>query len=155
MRRTLLILCAAAACSRGDAPADTTVASSTTAATPAAATLTAADLQGDWAGTGRPETSDSVTSRWIVSRTSDSTGVLSYEGSTTKVNYSMRFDADSMVATSEAYNDPAMPKGAPKVLFHSVGRLKGDTLVGTSRLVLAAKPDSVIGRGRWEATRKP
>jgi hypothetical protein len=60
-----------------------------------------------------------------------------------------------MISASKAYNDPGLPKGAPKVMFHSVARLKDGKLVGTSTIVLASKPDSVVGKGNFEATKAP
>ena len=59
-----------------------------------------------------------------------------------------------MTATSAPYANPADAK-APKITFRSVGRLKDGKLVGTSMNMLADKPDSVVSRGRWEATKMP
>jgi len=67
----------------------------------------------------------------------------------------VRLDADSMIATSVPYTDPTLPKGSPKVMFKAVGRLRDGKLAGTSTLMVAAKPDSVLGRATWEATRAP
>ena len=98
-------------------------------------------------------TGDSVTNRWTTMQSSDSTGKLVYENSKDTVTYSVVYDADSMIATSKPFARPSAPK--TRVVFKSVGRLKDGKLVGTTTTMLASKPDSVLSRGRWEATKKP
>jgi hypothetical protein len=152
MRKLLVLIVALAACSRAETPA-----TDTTAMAPAMApaALTAADVNGSWNVTGMGETSDSVTGRWTTTNVDDTTGTLTPEGSTEKIPFKRVFDADSMIVTSTAaYANPADAKG-PKLMFRSVGRLKDGKLVGTSATMLATKPDSVVQRGRWEATRAP
>ena len=70
-------------------------------------------------------------------RSTDSTGKIISEGRTDSVAYTIRYDADSMIATSVAYTDPTLPKGTPQVMFRSVGRLKEGKLVGTSALMVS------------------
>ena len=152
MRKLLVLIVALAACSRAETPA-----TDTTAMAPAMApaALTAADVNGSWNVTGMGETSDSVTGRWTTTNVDDTTGTLTPEGSTEKIPFKRVLDADSMIVTSTAaYANPADAKG-PKLMFRSVGRLKDGKLVGTSATMLATKPDSVVQRGRWEATRAP
>ena len=60
-----------------------------------------------------------------------------------------------MISTSKPYKDPALPKNAPKVTFHSIGHMKDGKLVGVAHLMLASKPDSVVGQANWEATKAP
>ena len=152
MRKSfLLVAFVVAACSREEAPA---VDSAATAAPPAPATLTAADVAGSWAGTIKDVGTDSVTNFTTV-RTSDSTGVFVAAGSPDSIPYMVRLDADSMIVTSVAYADPSAPKGSPEVMFRSIGRLKDGKLVGTGAVVVASKPDSVVSRSTWEATRVP
>ena len=153
MRKALLLAVAVVACSTNDA-SKTDSAAGTVAPPPAVpARLTAADVAGTWTGTSMAETKDSVTNRWTSIRDTDSTAKLVFENSKDTVMYSVVYDADSMVATSKAYANPSSPK--TQVVFRSVGRMKDGKLVGTSTTTLAAKPDSVVARGRWEATRKP
>lgn len=154
--RTFAVLAVVAlvACSKGDAPAvDSAAMSSAMAEAPAP--LTAADVEGSWNGESMGETSDSVTLRWTTKNNVDGTNAtLTIEGQTEAISFTRTFDGDSMIAMSTPYTNPADPKG-PKLLFRSVGRLKDGKLVGTSANMLADKPDSVVSRGRYIATKAP
>lgn len=154
MRKFLILVAATVACSKAETPAvDSTAMAPAAAAAPAA--LTVADVAGTWNGVNMGETSDSVTGRWTAVGVDDNGGTLTIEGSTEKIPFTRVLDADSMIATSTvAYTNPADAKG-PKLMFRSVGRLKDGKLVGTSANMLEGKPDSVVMRGRWEATRAP
>ncbi len=153
--RTLAVLAVVAlvACSKGDTPAVDSTAM-TAAMPPAPAALTAADVDGSWNGISMGETSDSVTLRWTTKNVDATTGTLTIEGQKDPITFTRTFDADSMIATSTPYANPADAKG-PKLVFRSVGRLKDGKLVGTSTNTLADKPDSVVSRGRFEATKAP
>ena len=149
----ILTVVALVACSKGDTPAvDSTAMTSTMAAAPAP--LTAADVDGSWNGVSMGETSDSVTLRWTTKNIDGTTGTLMIEGQKDAITFTRTFDADSMIASSTPYANPADAKG-PKLLFRSVGRLKDGKLVGTSVNMLADKPDSVVSRGRFVATKAP
>ena len=150
MRKLVFLAAALVACSKAETPA----ADSTTAMAPAPAALTAADVAGSWKGVNMGETSDSVTSRWTTVRMDDKSGTLTVDGQKDAISYTTVFDADSMVATSAPYANPADAK-APKLMFRSVARMKDGKLVGTSATMLADKPDSVVARGRFEATKAP
>ena len=67
----------------------------------------------------------------------------------------MRFDGDSVIVMSSAYREPGSPKNAPQVTFRSVGRIKDGKLVGVAAISPAAKPDTVVARVTWEATKAP
>jgi hypothetical protein len=152
MRSPLLLVAAAAvvACAKSETGAGDSAAMSV-----APAALTAADVQGTWSVVGMAETSDSVTGRWVASPgASDNEIRIVAEGTTDTLTWTRTFDADSMMATSPPFTPPA-PAGSPQVVVQSVGRMQGAKLVGTSRTMLAAKPDSLLSRGRWEATRVP
>jgi hypothetical protein len=148
----LLAVLAVAACAKEEAPAVDSAAPAV--APPVAAALTPADLAGTWTGTIKQEGTDSVTNFTVV-RTSDSTGKFIEAGSKDSVAYTMRYDADSVITTSASYTDPTLPKGTGPVMFRSIGRLKDGKLVGTAALMLASKPDSVLSRSTWEATKTP
>jgi hypothetical protein len=156
MRKSMLLAAlVVAACSKEEAPA---VDSAATAAPPPAApaALTAADVSGTWTGTIKGEGDTTVTRFTVVSAVpGDSVGKFVAEGSKDTVTFTTRFDADSMMATSVAYREPNLPKGSPRVMFKSVGRMRDGKLVGNSALVVASKPDSVLSRSTWEATRAP
>ena len=100
------------------------------------------------------ETSDSITNRWTTKSIDGTTGSLTLEGQKDAITFTRAFDADSMIVTSAPYANPADAKG-PKLVFRSVGRLKDGKLVGTSANMLADKPDSVVSRGRFTATKTP
>ena len=151
MRRVLLVAIVMAACAKSDTAA--TDSAALAAAAPAA--LTADMIAGTWNGTSMAEGSDSVVNRWtVIGGAAGTEGKLILEGSADTIRYTTVFDADSMVATSLPYTPPT-PAGSPQVTFRSVGRLVDGKLVGTSANMLAAMPDSVVGRVRWEATRTP
>jgi len=154
MRKSMLLAAlVVVACSKEEAPV---IDSAATAAPPPAApaALTPADLAGIWKGTVKGD-GDTTVTRFTVVSASDSTGKFIAEGAKDSVAFTTRYEADSMIATSVAYTDPILPKGSPKVMFKSVGRLRDGKLVGTSALVVASKPDSVLQRSTWEATRAP
>ena len=158
MRKIFLLATAAVvvvACAKKETPAtDTAAAATTTPPPPAPAALTPADVKGTWNGTSKRD-GDTTTVAWTVTSTSDTTGKITFAANKQTVDFATKLDADSMIATSKPYNDPGLPKGAPKVTFHSVGRLKDGKLVGAATLMLAAKPDSVLGKSNWEATKAP
>jgi hypothetical protein len=113
----------------------------------------AADVAGTWNGTTMAEASDSVIRRWTVMG-DGMTGKWVVEGSKDTVTTTTTYDADSMIVTSSAYKEPTVP-GNPMVTFRSIGRLTGGKLVGTAAVMPVSKPDSVLVRFRWEATKAP
>ena len=154
MRKAIFLALAVVACSKEESAA---VDSAATAAPPppaAPAMLTAADVRGTWNGTSKREGTDSAVTFTVVN-TSDSTSALVFPTSTDSVSTKLKFDADSVIMTSEPYKDPTAPKGAPDVVFRSIGRLKDGKLVGMAYVSPAAKRDTVITRVTWEATRAP
>jgi hypothetical protein len=155
MRRLSLVAAATLcwACAPKEAPpADSTAAAP--AAAPAPVALTADQIAGAWNGISMGETSDSVTARWTSKRTGEGTSEITLEGTTTPIKFTTTFDADSLHSVSEPTPAPQMKDG-PKIVVHSIGRLVDGKLKGTTWQTLADKPDSVISRGRWEATRAP
>jgi hypothetical protein len=154
MRTALLLAVALVACSTNDASKSDSAAGTVAANEPAAPKrLTAADVAGSWAGTTKMEGTDSVVNRWTTTRLTDTTGTLVSDNTKEIIAYTVVYDADSMIATSKPFATTAAPK--TKVMFRSVGRMKDGKLVGTSTTMLAAKPDSVLSRASWEATKKP
>ena len=155
MRKVFLLAVLVAACAKKETPAaDTAAAAVTPPPPPAPAAMTPADLRGTWNGTTKREGSDSATTFTVVS-TSDSTGKFVAAGSKDSVSFTTKYDADSSITTSAPYTDPTMGKKAPKVIFRSIARLKDGKLVGTANVMLASKPDSVVARSTWEATKAP
>ena len=153
MRKVFLLALLVAACAKKEPAPDTTTPAPPPPPPPPPA-LTAADISGTWNGTAKRE-GDTTTTAFVVKSVTDSTGTITFPASKQTVQMSTKLDADSMVSISKPYNDPTLPKGAPKVTFRSVGRLKDGKLVGTATVMLASKPDSVVGRSNWEATKAP
>ncbi|MDB4888624.1 MAG: hypothetical protein JWL61_479 [Gemmatimonadetes bacterium] len=154
MRKLLLAAVLITACSKAKTPAVDTTATTTPPPPAAPAKLTAADFAGTWHGESKADGKDSVVAKWTTIRVTDNTGKFVYDGSKDTVKFTTTYDADSMIASSAAYTNPRTPKG-PKVMFKSIGWLKGGKLTGKSVTLLASKPDSVLGRGTWEATKAP
>ena len=159
MRKIMLFAVVLVGCAKSETPATDSAAAATAAAAtpappPAPAKLTAADVNGTWNGMTKAEGSDSVLSRWTSVSATDSTGKLLLQGAKDSIPFKTTYDADSMINTSAAYTNPGTPKG-PKVTFRAVGRLKDGKLAGTVVTRLASKPDSVVARSKWEATKAP
>lgn len=153
MRKFLILAATLVACSKAETPATDTTAMAPVMA-PAPAMLTAADVAGKWTGMTMGEMSDSVTARWTTQSSDGLAGKLTLEGSKVAIPFTVTYDADSMVATSNAPYASPDPK-VPKMNFRTVGRMKDGKLAGTVTNTLGSKPDSVVNRGRWEATKAP
>jgi hypothetical protein len=152
-RATVVCALLVAACGGG---ADTAAGDSAAMAPPPPAALTAADIAGSWDGRTMPVGSDSVLSSWVAMSTSDSTGVTVTAGTTDTVPHTVMFSGDSMVVMSAPHRDAAPPSGTGQmVVFRAVGRMQDGRLTGTTAIMLAEKPDSVVFSGRWDATRRP
>lgn len=149
MRKALLLIPLVLACAKTE-----TAQTDTTPMAMAPAPLTASDVAGTWNGIVMREGSDSVVLRWTSMTTTPPEFKMVFEGSKDTLTLTSTFDADSMIATSPPYDDPTTP-AKDMVMFRSVGRLQDGKLVGTSTVMLADKPDSVVARSRWEATRAP
>lgn len=146
MKRAMLLAAFVVACGPSEQPAPDTP------ATAGPAPLTAADLTGTWNGTSWIEGTDSLTGRWTVISSDGMGGKLIQEGQADTATFTTVIDADSSVSTSAPYTDATLPN-KPQVTFRSVARKMDGKLVGTATLMLASKPDSVLGRIRWEATK--
>jgi hypothetical protein len=118
------------------------------------AALTASELAGTWSGVILPEVGDSVLDRFtVISPTGMDSKTVS-ESNPDTVAVTHMIDGDSVIATSAPHVDPTLP-GKPQVTFRAVGRMVGGKMVGTSAIMLASKPDSVLMRARFEMTKNP
>ena len=153
MRKVFLFALFVVACAKKEPAPDTTT-PAPPPPPPAPPALTAADISGTWNGTSKVE-GDTATTAFVVKSTSDSTATLTNKKTKVAVAVSTKLDADSMIATSKPYKDPTMPKVKGNVMFRAVGRMKDGKLVGTTTVMLASKPDSVVGKANWEATKAP
>ena len=154
MRKVFLLAALVLACAKKEAPPADTAAPAPPPPPPPPPALTAADLKGTWNGTAKRE-GDTTAVAFTVTSVTDSTSKITFPSNKQTVDVSIKLDADSMIATSKPYNDPSMPKGSPKVTFRSVGRMKDGKLAGASSIMLASKPDSVVAKSTWEATKAP
>ena len=152
MRKVFLLAVIVAACAKKEPAPDTTTPAPPPPPPPPPA-LTAADIAGTWNGTSKRE-GDTTTTTFTVKSTSDTTATVTFGKPKMTVAMSTKVDADSMISTSKPYKDPTLPK-TPNVMFRAVGRMKDGKLVGTTTIMLASKPDSVVGRANWEATKAP
>jgi hypothetical protein len=154
MRKVFLLALLVAACAKKEQPAADTATPAPPPPPPPPPALTAADVKGTWNGTSKRE-GDTAAVTWTVTTVTDSTSKLTFAKTKETVDFSVKFDADSMISASKPYHDPSTPKAAPKVMFRSVAHLKDGKLVGNSTIVLASKPDSVVTKGTFEATKAP
>ena len=162
MRKTLLAVGAISflACAKKEAGVADSSAAAAATATPAApaapAALTAADLVGTWNGQSMPQSSDSVLARWTCVQPATGMQSKCVDAAAPKDTtvYTYALSGDSVMFTSAPYKAPMGPK-SPQVIDHVVGRKTGDKWAGTAVTVLASKPDSVVMRTRWEATKSP
>jgi hypothetical protein len=156
MRNARLLIAAVSlvACSKSEsAKSDSTPAMAATPAAPAA--VTAADMAGTVNGKIMPQNSDSVLATFTCTApaTGNVTRCVNSAAPKDTTNYAYTLSgADSVMFTSDPYTPPAPPK-SPKLIDHVVGRLSGNKWTGTTVSVLASKPDSVVSRVRWEATK--
>jgi len=154
MRKVFFLALLVVACAKKEQPAADTSAPAPPPPPPPPPALTAADLKGTWKGTAKVE-GDTTTHSFTVVTINDSTAKLTDDKTKQSVEYSVKFDADSMIGTSKPWSGGSPVKGAPKVIDHTVGRLKDGKFVGVATMVLASKPDSVVGHSTWEATKAP
>ena len=163
MRRAGLLIAAVSvvACAKNETPkADTAApaAAAAAAAPTAPAAVTAADMVGTVSGKVMMENSDSVVSTFVCTTAAGGSVSKCVNAATPKdtVDYTYTLSgADSVSWTSAAHVPPAPAKGPkpPKQIDHVVGRLSGNKWTGTIVSVLASKPDSVLGKVKWEATK--
>lgn len=156
MRQATLLIVAASlvACAKSES-AKTDSAAAMSAAPAAPAAVTAADIVGTVNGKIMPQNSDSVLATFTCTApaTGSVTRCVNSAAPKDTTNYAFTLSgADSVMFTSDPYTPPAPPK-SPKLIDHVVGRLSGNKWTGTTVSVLASKPDSVVSRVRWEATK--
>lgn len=155
MRNARLLIAAVSlvACSKSESAKPDSAASAAAPAAPAA--VTAADIVGTVNGKIMPQNSDSVLATFTCTApaTGNVTRCVNSIAPKDTINYAYTLSgADSVMFTSDPYTPPAPPK-SPKLIDHVVGRLSGNKWTGTTVSVLASKPDSVMNRVRWEATK--
>jgi hypothetical protein len=161
MRKGRLLIAAVSlvACAKTETPKADSTPPAAAAAPAAPVAVTAADLVGTVNGQVMAENADSVLSKFTC--TTAATGNVSKcvnsaaPKDTTPYTYALS-GADSVMWTSDPHTPPPpAPAKSPKVIDHVMGRIAGNKWTGTIVTVLASKPDSVMSRTRWEATKAP
>jgi hypothetical protein len=129
----------------------------TAAAAPAAeraappAGLSLADVAGKWAMTTKAENSDSVLVRYQLVATSDTTGWTINFPKRKQIPARVVVSGDSIVMDAGPY-ESVLRKGI-QVTTHSVTRLQGGKLVGTTIARYATKGPDTLRTLRTEGTR--
>jgi len=151
--RLLIATVSLVACAKTET-AKTDSAAPAAAAAPAPAALTAADLVGTVSGKIMAPPNDSVVSTFVCTTAAGSSVSKCVNAAAPKdtVDYTYTLSGDSVMWVSAAHTPPTPPK-APKQIDHVVGRLSGNTWTGTVVSMLASKPDSVLAKVKWEATK--
>ena len=157
MRKGGLLLAAVSlvACAKTESAKTDSAAPAAAAAPAAPAAVTAADVAGTVNGKAMPETGDSVLFTFVCTSPAGGNTSRCVNSMAPKdtITYTYTLSgADSVMWTSAPYTPPAPPK-SPKLIDHVVGRLAGNKWTGTLVSVLASKQDSVVSKGRWEATK--
>jgi hypothetical protein len=151
----LIATVSVAACAKKEAAKTDSAAPAAAIAAPMA--VTAADINGKTVnGQAMAEKSDSVLFKFTCSTaaTGNVSRCVNLSAPKDTTNYTFTLSgADSVMWTSAPYTAPGT-KG-PKVIDHVVGRLSAGKWTGTTVTVIASTPDSVVARGRWEATNAP
>jgi hypothetical protein len=146
---------AVAACAKKEEPAKDTVAAMTPAPAPAPTpALALADVAGKWQFAAVPMAGkDTSPTKFVLTAAADTAGWTMSFPDKQVVPLQASVSGDSVTLTSGVFNSQRR-KGA-KVSTVTTLRLADGKLVGTTTTMVAAKPDSVLSRARWEATRKP
>lgn len=148
------VVAAAACTARGKAAPDTTAAQAgEVAASPSSqAPQSLANLAGTWRGRSLPMGRDSVTATWTFV-TSGDTGTVALPGGPRVRVYDIHVVGDSIVSKIAAAKS-TNPRDSGKIVVSDVSsQVNGDTLTGIVVTRLAAKPDSIVSRGRIIGTR--
>jgi type IV secretory pathway TrbL component len=114
--------------------------------------LTEADVAGNWAASLMPEGSDSVLTTATYTCGSGSCRFVSALAPNDTVPFTYTISGDSTVYSAAAYKDA---QSGAMVTNSGVSRVSGNTASGSGMVRLADKPDSVVLRYRFTATRQP
>ena len=156
MRKAALLIAGVSlvACAKTES-AKTDSAAAMAAAPAAPAAVTAADMVGTVNGRALAQASDSVLFQFTCVTAAGGSVSMCVNAAAPKDTIAYTYTlsgADSVMWTSAAYTPPAPPK-SPKLIDHVVGRLSAGKWTGTTVSVLASKPDSIVARSRWDATK--
>ena len=145
MRRYMLVLPILFACAKEEAPP-----ADSAAASPAAATD--ADFAGNWSASLMPEGSDSVLTTATYTCGSGSCRFVSALAPKDTVAFTYTISGDSAMYSAAAYKDA---QSGAMVTNSGVSRVSGNSASGSGMVRLADKPDSVVLRYHFRATKQP
>ena len=154
MRGFALLLCVLAlgACAKKDQPV-TDTAMGTATPEPAPPAIALADVAGKWTIVVRPETGDSTLVTYELNATADSSGwTLVMPGRKPVAVRVVEVAGDSIVTEAGPY--PSVLRKGSTVNTHSVSRLQGGKLVGTSTARYSGKGADSVMHVRTEGTKK-
>jgi hypothetical protein len=120
------------------------------AAAPAA--LTDADFAGNWSATLMPEGSDSVLTTATYSCSAGSCRFVAANAPNDTIPFTYTISGDSAMYSAASYKDA---QSGAMVTNSGVSRVSGNNASGSGMVRLADKPDSVVARYRFTATRQP
>jgi hypothetical protein len=157
MRKTALLIAGVslAACAKTESAKTDSAAAMAAAAPAAPAAVTAADMAGSVSGKVMPPNSDSVlfTFACASAPAGNTTKCVGSNAPKDTITYTYTLSGADSVMFESAPFTPSTPPKSPKLINHVVGHLSGNKWTGTAISVLAAKPDSVVQRTRWEGTK--
>lgn len=158
--RHLAILCSAAilvGCAKTESKPDSTAAAAAAAtpAAPATPALKLADLAGKWTMTGKTMTGDTTIAAYVLVATPDTTGwtITFTNPSRPAMPAHVAVGGDSVTIDAGPY-ESVVRKGV-KVTTHTVQRLQGGHLVGTTVAHYAVKTADSVRTLRADGTRAP
>lgn len=118
---------------------------------PSAPLLTEAAMAGTWAGALHDATSDAVLGTIVdICAAGVCKGIMNGSADTVFIAY--RLAGDSSVGVSRPFD--ARSKPGLRLQDRWVARVRGDTLFGVGATHLADRPDSIVMRFRFAATRR-
>ena len=150
--RRLVLLCSAAILV-GCAKKEAEPVADTTAAAPAPMMLTAADVAGKWHVVVTPETSDSTVTEYDMTATAADTGWVVMLTNRPAMSPRVMFSGDSVVMDMGPF-ESVLRKGV-QVTTHSVSRMQGGMLIGTTTAHYATTSGDSVVVLRTRSTRVP
>jgi hypothetical protein len=155
MRNVRLFVAAVSlvACAKSESAKPDSAAPAAAAPAAAPAAVTAADMANTVSGKVMMQNSDSVVDTFTCGPGAGPSTSRCVNGNKDTVNYTYTLNGSDSVMFESTPFTPKVPPKSPKMINHVVGHLAAGTWTGTAVSVLAAKPDSVVQRTRWTATK--
>ena len=141
-----------AACS-GDGSGEDSAAGTVSAAGDSAAPLSLAAVAGTWNVRAVPESGDTTATTYVLNATADTTGwTITFPGGQ-PIPVRVRVDGDSIITEAGPYD--SVRRQGVKVTTNTVGRMSGDSMVGTAVARYATTGADSVLRLRFTGTKAP